>query len=220
LLIVSQPKTYVNSEIEGVFWYYTLMQKRHRIFIAINLPHEVKKFLSGFQKKFNGIPAKWTPKDNLHITLLFLGDLTDEELGQACVEIKEVVKNHTSFNIELNKIMYGPDNKIPFDTTQGKPPRMIWASGEKNKEVSQLKNNLEDALLEKINFKPDNKLFSPHVILARISTFLWRQIEPEERPEVSENINISFTVETIEVMESVLKRGKPEYLIIESYNLK
>lgn|SRR3989344_4969486 len=202
------------------------MKKRHRIFIAINLPGDIKKYLSGFEKKWPELsrsqsdrgssiesgPAKWVSQDNLHITLVFLGDLTDVELGEVCIIAKEVAERHNSFDINFNKVSYGPLDKIP--------PKMIWVSGEKNKELSLLKKYLEELLLEKVRFKPEERSFSPHITLARISTFLWRQINPEERPDVNENIELNFTVESIEVMESELKRGGPQYIIIESYSLK
>lgn len=195
------------------------MKQRHRIFIAINLPQDIKKKLADYEKKWSELPAKWVSRDNLHITLIFLGDLTDIELGEVCVTTKEIVKNYNSFNINLNKVGYGPDNKIP--------PKMIWASGDplphkasegqrKISELSLLKKDLEEALLQKVNFIPENRGFTPHITMARISTFKWRAIEPEERPEVNENIDLEFTVESIDVMESVLKKSGPEYIIIES----
>ena len=73
------------------------MQKKHRIFIAINLPSDIKKYLAGFEQKFSELPARWTPEDNLHITLLFLGDLTDEELGEVCMAVKSFIVRHQSF---------------------------------------------------------------------------------------------------------------------------
>jgi 2'-5' RNA ligase len=199
------------------------MNKRHRIFIAINLPREVKKYLAGFEKKWPLVPAKWTDLENLHITLLFLGDITDVELGQVCQIVKEVVKNHNSFNIILNKIGYGPVDKIP--------PRYIWAGGpasakgygearETNKEASLLKKDLEDALWEAIKFKIDKNVFNSHITLARIKEWEWRTIEPEERPEVNENIETIFTVDSLEVMESELTRQGPRYTVIESYQLQ
>jgi len=187
------------------------MKKRHRVFIAINLPQDIKKTLSGYQKKWQDLPAKWVSEDNLHITLIFLGYLTDVELGEVCMAVKEVAKKHNSFKINLNKITYGPDNKIP--------PRIMWASGEKIKELSLLRNDLEEFLLEKINFAPEKRGFMPHITLARISAFQWRAIEPEERPDVNETIDLTFDVESIEVMESVLKKAGPEYAIIESFSL-
>ena len=188
------------------------MNKKHKVFIAINLPGEVKRYLAGFGQKWPGLPAKWTPQENLHITLVFLGDLTDEELGEVCVTAKQVAASHEGFEINLNKVGYGPDDKLP--------PRMVWAMGDKNKQLSVLKNDLQDALVEKINFKPEYKTFAPHITLARISTFLWRQIELEERPEVGESVELNFLVESIDVMESEAGKNGPSYTIIESLSLK
>ena len=185
---------------------------KRRIFIAINLPNNIKKQLGLYKDKWQDLPARWTSLNNLHITLEFLGDLTDEELGEVCVVVKEVAKRHGSFSINLDKVLYGPLGKIP--------PKMIWAIGEKLDELSDLKEDLQEFLLEKIAFRPGLKSFSPHITLARINEWEWKKIEPEERPEVNENIENVFTVESIEVMESVLKRGGPEYTIVESHSLK
>lgn len=188
------------------------MQKRHRIFIAINLPQEIKKELSGYAKKWPDLPAKWTEQDNLHITLNFLGDLTDIQMADACIIAKEVAENHSAFEFRLSKITYGPENKIP--------PKYVFCSGEKSQALSDLKNDLEDALLEKIPYKPDGTGFHPHITLARISEWEFRKIEPEERPEVNEMLDLSVFVESIEVMESELTKSGPRYTIIESHELK
>lgn len=187
------------------------MQKRHRTFIAINLPADVKKRLVRFQEKWQDVPAKWTPQDNLHITVLFLGDLTEQDLALVCQTVKEIAKSHDVFNITLDKIAYGPVDKIP--------PRYIWAGGGQIEELSQLKKDLEQALFEAIKFKVDKGVFTPHITLARIKEWEWRAIEPEERPEVSETMELIFTAESIEVMESELKRGGPQYIVIESHPL-
>jgi|SRR3989344_1825359 len=188
------------------------MNKRHRTFIAINLPHDIKKRLAGFEKKYQDVPAKWTGIDNLHITILFLGDLIDQELAQVCKISGEVVKNHNSFNVSLEKIAYGPEGKLP--------PRYIWAGGGESKELSSLKKDLESALFEVVKFKLDKNIFTPHITLAKIKEWEWRRIETEERPEVGENLDTTFTVESIEVMESELKRGGPQYVVVESHQLQ
>ena len=82
------------------------MEKRHRIFIAINLPGDIKKELFSYSEKWLELPAKWTDKDNLHITLEFLGNLTDEEVGEVCIIVKDVAKRHISFSLNINKISY------------------------------------------------------------------------------------------------------------------
>ena len=188
------------------------MQKRHRIFISINLPDDIKKALVAYQKKWKDVPVKWTDPENLHITLVFLGDLADVELGQACVAVKQIVKNHQSFDVTLSDIGYGPEGKIP--------PRYIWAGGQASNELSLLKKDLENGLATAARIKPDKNMLSLHITLARVKEWEWRAIEPEERPEIKENLNMIFTVESVEVMESELKRGGPRYAVIESHELQ
>ena len=186
------------------------MEKRHRIFVAINLPGDVKKQLAGFFDKWPELPAKWTAKDNLHITLEFMGDLTDEEIGDACLVVKEVAKRHAPFALNLNKVLYGPPKK--------NPPKLVWVQGETSEELADLKNDLQECLLEKIRFRPDEKV-TPHITLARISEWEFKKFDIEERPEINEEIDLQFSVDTIEVMESELKRGGPQYTILESHIL-
>ena len=163
---------------------------RHRVFIAINLPEDIKKTLVKYQEKWPELPVRWTKKDNLHITLEFLGYVSNDELANVLEKTKELSLKHQPFSIILNKICYGPPKKMP--------PRMVWVCGEK---------------IEEFN------LF-PHITLGRIRVWEFRKIEPEERPAVDEEINLTFKVKSIEVMESVLKRGGPNYTILKSCPLK
>jgi len=193
------------------------MHKRHRIFIAINLPENIRKKLVSYQKKWPEITAKWVSPDNVHITLEFLGYITDQELGEVCMITKEVAKRHGSFSINLNKIAYGGVRSGSDPDLTPKAPKMIWAIGEEVKGLANLKNDLEKSLLEAVHFAPENRKFIPHITLARINEWEWKKIEPEERPEVDENMDLIFSVESVEVMESELKRGGPRYTILESF---
>jgi 2'-5' RNA ligase len=141
-----------------------------------------------------------------------MGDLNDVELADTCEAVKQIAETQKSFSINLNKIVYGPPKKMP--------PRYVWVNGEKSEELQELKNELEELLLEKVNFKPEGRGFAPHITLARILETAFRQIEPDERPEINEDIDFMFSVESIEVMESEMKRGGPQYTIIESHNLQ
>lgn len=163
---------------------------QRRVFIAINLPEGVKKKLSSFQLKWPELPCRWTKKDNLHITLEFLGYLTDEEIVELCQRTRQIASEKPAFTIKLTKISYGPTDK--------KPVRMVWVIGDKIKELG----------------------ITPHITLGRLKLWQFRQMEPEERPEINENIDSSFEVNSIEVMESRLKRSGPDYTILESCPLK
>jgi len=202
---------------------------RHRIFIAINLPEEIKQELEKFQSQWPELPVRWVKPENLHITLAFLGYLADEELVEVLKIAREIAKRNNPFSINLIKICYGPPKKMPYSKTEsltGRPasggnrlPRMVWVEGEKSKELANLKNDLEKSLLESVHFSQENRAFSPHITLGRIKQWEFRQIEPEERPIVNEEISLSFEVNSIEVMESKLKKEGAEYTNLESVPL-
>jgi 2'-5' RNA ligase len=189
------------------------MGKKHRIFIAINLPENIKKELGEYKDKWPELPAKWTKPENIHITLAFIGYLNEEGILEIQNTVNKVAKNYKPFLINLTKISYGPPKTTP--------PRMVWAIAEKSEEYISLCDSLKKALLAlpKISFKPENRETVPHITLARIKEWEWRRIEPEERPEIEESINSSFQVNSIDLMESVLKREGPAYTILKSFNL-
>ena len=186
----------------------------HRIFIAINLPENIKKELIFYQEKWPELPIRWTRKENLHITLVFVGSVNDEEVLEICRAAREAAGRHNSFSINLNRICYGPPKKIP--------PRMVWVEGEKSKELADLRDDLENSLLKSSGQKYQeikSQPFSPHITLGRIKEWEFKKIDPEERPEIETLISLDFDVLSIEVMESELKKGGPEYCVLESTQL-
>ena len=182
---------------------------RHRIFLAINLPEYIKKELSNYAAKLPDLPCRWTKKDNLHITIAFLGYLTEAEIINACDKLKVVALRQRSFQVNLNKIVYAPDQKSP---------RMIWVQGDGGEEFVNFQKNCFNSLeeyLEKGGQARKSSLL--HVTLCRLKPWEFRRIEPEEIPEVNEEIGINFLAESIDIMESSLKRGGPEYAVLESF---
>jgi len=184
---------------------------RRRIFIAINLPEDVKKELKGYQEKWPELPCRWTKKDNLHVTLMFLGYVSDEDLLDVCKAAREAVLRHAPFSVKLHKIIYGPPKKFP--------PRMVWAEGEKSEELGRLYKDLEESVSGSFQ-KAEARPYAPHITLGRIRTWELKSVEPEERPDIQEEVNLTFEVNSIEVMESQLKKGGPEYAVLESIPLK
>ena len=182
------------------------MMKLHRIFIAINLPEGIKMKLLEYKNKWPELLARWTTKENLHLTLAFLGNTSDRELAEVCALLKKAGERHSPFSLAFTKIAYGPD---------AKRPKMIWAVGEKSAELLALQKDIQKtAGLEA------SQPFSPHLTLARLKMFELQRIELEELPEVNEDISISFEINSIEVMESQLKRSGSQYTILQSIPLK
>ena len=192
----------------------------HRIFIAINLPEKVKTELEKLEKEIESLfPPKlnrgmfrWVKKENLHITLLFIGSVRDEEIPKISQIVKDIAQSQKPFSLRIEKVSYGPPKKIP--------PRLIWVDVERKPELSEIADKLKKEMAESgILRKVEQREFSPHITLARIKSFWWKRIEPEERPEIEREIALDFEVNSIEIMESKLKKTGAEYTTLESAKL-
>jgi 2'-5' RNA ligase len=180
-----------------------------RVFIAINLPENLKEKLVKFEKNFPEFPAKWVKKENLHLTLVFLGYLKDFHLEKVKEIVKEVGENFSPFSLSLKRVCFGPPKTSP--------PRLVWVELEKNEVLENLVEKLQEKLKEnKIPFVVENREFLPHITLARIRKWEFQKMESEERPRINETIKESFEVKSIEIMESHLKRNGAEYSVLES----
>jgi 2'-5' RNA ligase len=182
---------------------------RQRIFIAINFPEKIKQELSQLQKKWPTLPCRWLKKETFHITLTFIGYVNDKELEKVFATTKKTAFKYRPFSVIFTRVCYGP-GRI-------KPPRLVYAYAKESPEFLSLQKDLEKELaLTQINFrsKPQS-----HITLARIKKWNWRRLEPEERPDVDLNISLEVPVNSIEVMESHLKRTGAEYTSLLSAKL-
>jgi 2'-5' RNA ligase len=185
---------------------------QRRIFIAINLPDNVKKKLQEYQREWADLPVRFTKKDSLHLTVLFIGYVNDEQTLDICRNIREIGKKHQPFELGFNRICLGPS---------GKSPRLIWLEGKKSEALVNLKRDIEGIMALGQNdsralaeIEKELKVFVPHITLARIRQIEWRKLETS--PQIDKDISISIPVNSIEVMESELKKGGVEYTILES----
>ncbi len=103
------------------------------------------------------IDAKPVESDNLHFTLQFLGEVS-EEITHKIIQILHTIK-FSSFNVNLKGIGTFPKNKLP---------RIIWIGTDENggNTLIQLSKKVREAL-EPLEFFSD-KPFKPHITVFRI----------------------------------------------------
>jgi 2'-5' RNA ligase len=180
-----------------------------RLFIAINIPEDIK---SNIAKKNDVLEsllpgARYTGKENWHLTIVFLGWQPDEAVMPIIEAMNETVKKFSAPEISFSDISYTPADGAP---------RMVWLNGSEktSKSISPLKEFLEDSLLnEKVRFKLENRKFNSHVTLNRFS-----DISKKDLPELGEKFkgfNWQFMAGSLDLMESHLSRGGSRYEILQ-----
>ncbi len=189
------------------------MNIKKRLFIAIDLPDKIKQELFLFSKDFLEIPVKWIRKENLHITLLFLGYLPEGKIENLKKIIKKVCLKQTFFELELKKIDYFPIHP--------KVPKMIWVKIKKSDNLSILRNSLKKEIdkskNENFSLKEKND-FVPHINLALISQWKLKQFNLDEIPNVKKELKLKINVNSIKLMESRLEKSGSKYITLENFN--
>jgi 2'-5' RNA ligase len=125
-----------------------------RLFIAIELPDEIKKQLEGMRTHIPG--SRWVPLEQIHLTLAFLGyvdDATLDLLTGALATIKA-----PGFNLCFSDTGCFPDRRRP---------RVLWVGLEPEPLLSRLASLVREAVLA-CNIPQEERPFSPHITLARL----------------------------------------------------
>lgn len=181
------------------------MQKR--LFLGISIPEDVKKRLFRIaQKEYGSLPVSINLKENYHITLNFFGYIQEEKIPEICANIRAIAEQQDNFEINFFKIEAGPKERSK---------KLIWATGENDNSLTQLKNNLDQEFLISLR---DRKIFVPHITLGRIKRDKWSKLKKE--PKIEKEILFSIPVSSIELFESKFEKGKRVYYIMESFSLK
>ncbi len=181
-----------------------------RIFIAINLPSSIKERIVYLQNRLVrlDLPVRWTKKENLHLTLVFLGEIDEVRIEKTKRITREVVSQYNTFKLKLQGLGSFPDERNP---------RILWVGLEDSGDLGKLQKDLVDNL-RKNHLRIDDKKFWPHLTIGRTKRKIQNFQDVKNklgRVDLGE-----FEFEAVELMESELTDQGPIYKVIEKINLK
>ena len=169
-----------------------------RVFVSIEISnYEVIDSIKKFQKIIE-IDAKPTELKNLHFTLQFLGEVSEQTIDKIIQSLNTV--EFSKFDISLKGI--GAFPKL-------KSPKIIWiGTDEKSgKMMTELSKKVEKAL-EPLGFSSE-KPFKPHITVFRIKKKIG-----DITKEMENHKNVSFGIQeitSIKLKKSELTLNGPVY---------
>lgn len=125
-----------------------------RLFVALDPPQEIREQVALI---CCGLPdARWTPPEQLHLTLCFIGEVS----SAAFLDIREALAEIEAapLTLRLQGVGFFPPRGLP---------RVVWAGIEKNEQLAVLQRKILTRLFS-LGLEPENRKFAPHLTLARV----------------------------------------------------
>jgi len=186
-------------------------EKMHpHYFIAIPIPNSLKEHLAHIQSQLKSKLSykQWPHKEDLHITLKFLGEVDDKRVDELNEQLN-LLKKIKFFETTVKGVGYfGRKDR----------PRVLWAGIHLNLELVQLKEDVDTLTLQK-GFETEKRDYKPHVTLAK----KWNGEPCEDvlKKIFSEYQSERFTLLVNEViLYKIHPKHTPKYEAIYCYRLK
>ncbi|MFZ5596837.1 MAG: RNA 2',3'-cyclic phosphodiesterase [Bacillota bacterium] len=188
--------------------------KKLRLFWAVNLPGELKAKLAAVVDRLGGCgaDAKWVERDNLHVTVKFLGDVDTGRVEEITGTVSRGLKYFPAFRLDL-----GGPGFFPGPAS----PRVFWVGLSGGAGSLAEMAGIVDDVMGGLGFAREGRKFSPHLTLARIRS-------PRNIKELAGAVASlkdvfgemgGFNVSSLDLMQSDLTRSGPVYSKLASVEL-
>jgi 2'-5' RNA ligase len=179
-----------------------------RTFIAVKVPPTPGLRRLNARLSELGVQFKPVALGNLHLTLKFLGDTSDEQLPEICSALKRIIESSPAHNVRLTGLGAFPNVRRPT---------VIWVGVNQAEVLCRMAEELELGLAP-LGFASEGRNFQPHLTLLRVKS------RPPEQlfTLLAEEANAEFgmvPVDKIEFLQSELTRGGSRYTVLATFAL-
>ena len=175
-----------------------------RTFIAVELEPALRRPLLKLLRDVfpKDREVRWCTENQLHVTLKFLGEVTDAQIAAVCEAAATASAQIEPFSLRISGLgcFPGPRN-----------PRVLWCGVDDPESGCRRWVEQAEPLLAALDFPPEGRAFTPHITLGRAKStaggrVFQRVLETVPPPETSE-----MQVQQIVVYESRLMPGGAQY---------
>jgi len=179
-----------------------------RSFLSLNiessLQNRLKKIQDDAKSELAHYGIKWENSNKFHLTLRFLGDVEEKQLGEISKELAGINTGFDIIKLTASGIGFFPDQKYP---------NVVYIDLMEEGNNSEALVDKLDSVLLKYNFKPDKK-FIPHVTIGRFRREKKKRLDKSISVEV-EPLEIIFN--SFNMMKSTLKPSGSVYELIQEF---
>jgi 2'-5' RNA ligase len=183
-----------------------------RIFIALDIPGEIRTHLAEYMDHARALAsgARWAHVEGLHVTLKFIGEVTDARMQEIKTALASV--RAMPFAVQFDGVGFFPNANAA---------RVFWAGVDGGNELPQLASSV-DAALEKIGIAREAKPYHPHLTLARAGSHPLRELRAlieDPAPQFGTRFG-TMTAREFFLYQSQTQKGGSRYTKLERFELQ
>jgi len=180
----------------------------YRLFVAISVPEGVKDEMERAQTEFRrALPeqcVRWAKREQLHLTLKFLGDVPVNRAEPLVQAVREACRGLPVLHLRAERIGFFPNEKSP---------RVIWVGVQDDEDVlPKLQEAVESAVRDFTAEQAEGR-FVGHVTLGRVKMIKRPQTHVLSRLalDMAEKVFGDWTADKVEIIRSELLPGGAQY---------
>lgn len=175
-----------------------------RAFVAMALPQDVQRSLAELQRELAraGADVKWVEPANLHLTLKFLDEVSDEQRAGVEQSLRRLAGGQPAFSVRLGGVGAFPS---------ADSPRVIWVGcAEGGEPLAQIAGQIERET-SSLGICSSERPFAAHLTIGRVRSPRRRQELARALQEATWRAPGPWRVETLTLYQSVLGSAGPRY---------
>ena len=133
-----------------------------RAFLAIDISPRIRGQLETvcqhLEIVLSGLPVRWVPVDNVHLTLKFLGDVSQTNLAHIHEAVSMAAALQKPFEMSVGGVGAFPSIHRP---------RVLWVGVETNDDCRALQRRIETDTA-RLGYAAEKHTFFPHLTLGRV----------------------------------------------------
>jgi RNA 2',3'-cyclic 3'-phosphodiesterase len=181
---------------------------RIRTFIAVDIGDAIRERIVSLQETLgrNSSGVKWVEKENLHVTLHFLGEVGELDIVKICRVAKEQLEDMVPFTMNISGLGCFPTPRRP---------KILWVGVEEGSEqLTQIHSVLEQPLFDLGCYRREERAFHPHITLGRLNQEDRQETWSQAITKYQDWQGGEVKVKEVLIVGSELRREGPLYTIM------
>jgi 2'-5' RNA ligase len=182
-----------------------------RLFVAVNLPSEIRERLAAAQDRLRRAQAdvSWVRAENIHVSLKFLGETEEKRLERIRSALHEVAWAGAPFPMEMSGV----------GSFGGRIPRVVYVGVSDGAEpLTQLAGRIE-AALGRVGFPKERRGFTAHLTLGRVRSPRNAEALLAALEEFRAEKFGTLTATQLDLMQSELRPTGSVYTVLDRFPL-